>query len=515
MNAPHYSARRIRASMIAFAIGKGISAPLSFLLILVLAAVMSRAEYASYIATVAVLDIGVVLGTLGVDWVTQTTLAGIRVRGNAAQLRRAVLLLGVLPVAPYLLLAGALWTFAPQLSSALGAVAAPEVLRLYAVVLAIEGPTRLLRDSLMAALLLQRTAQVSQVLRVVVTFSIVAAMALAGTPIEAVDVARAEILAAAVALCAAVAAVAWFLWTERPRGALDGAIGAWVGWHSVRFAAHAYGSLLMMLQVGTDVMTALIARYLGVDATAAFGFAVRLVETARRYLPMDMFWGVLRPAAIGRFEDSGRDMRTLVRDVNRMVEANLLVVGAGLVVAIAAGDGVVRLLSKGNVEVPALLLLALVPLLATHTVRRAVELVAYVCNRSADFVRASMVSLLAPPAIAGALLATGRVHAAPLAVLAVDVLFIGVTMSAMSRAGHAVAFKRDRWVRLAAAVAGGGLAGAAAHAAVPGSVGTGIALAVGLCVYGALVAGLRVVDHEDRAWLAAVLKNRGHGRAGV
>jgi hypothetical protein len=50
---------------------------------------------------------------------------------------------------------------------------------------------------------------------------------------------------------------------------------------------------------------------------------------------------------------------------------------------------------------------------------------------------------------------------------------------------------------------------------VPGSVGTGIALAVGLCVYGALVAGLRVVDHEDRAWLAAVLKNRGHGRAGV
>jgi hypothetical protein len=499
--------------MIAFAIGKGVSAPLSFLLILILAAVMSRAEYASYIATVAVLEIGVVLGTLGIEWVTQTVLARIRVRGNAAQLRHAVLLLGVLPVVPYLLLAGALWQFAPSLAPALGGVATVEVLRLYSVVLAIEGPTRMLRDSLMAVLLLQRTAQASQVLRVVVTFSIVAGMALTHTPIEAVDVARAEILAASVSLFAAVAAVGWFLWTERPRRRMYDGIGAWVGWGSVRFASHAYGSLLMMLLVGTDLMTALVARYLGADATAGFGFVVRLIETARRYLPMDMFWGVLRPAAIGRYEDKGRDMRVLMRDVNRMVEANLLVVGAGLTVALAAGDGVVHLLSRGNAAVALLLLAALVPLLATHTVRRAVELVAYVCHRSADFVRASVASLLAPLAVVVALLTTGLVQAVPLAVLAVDVLFIGLAMAAMARAGCPVIFNRDRWLRLSGAVALGGLAGAAAQAAVPGGVGTGIALASSLCVYGFLVVRLRVVDHEDRAWLASILRQRGRGRA--
>jgi hypothetical protein len=513
MSGHHYSARRIRASMIAFAIGKGISAPLSFLLILVLAAVMSRTEYASYIATVAVLEISVVLGTLGIEWVTQTVLAGIRVRGNAAQLRHAVLLLGVLPVVPYVFLAGALWQFAPQLSAALGGVATTEVLRLYAVVLAIEGPTRMLRDSLMAVLLLQRTAQVSQVLRVVVTFSIVAGMALAGTPIEAVDVARAEIIAASVAMASAVAAVAWFLWTERPRHWMDDRIGAWVGWRSVKFASHAYGSLLMMLLVGADMMTALVARYLGAEATAAFGFVVRLVETARRYLPMDMFWGVLRPAAIGRYEGNGRDMRVLMRDVNRMVEANLLTVGAGLTLALSAGDGVVNVLSKGNVDVPPLLLLALMPLLATHTLRRAVELVAYTRGRSADFVRASMISLLAPPAIIAALLTTGLVHAAPLAVLVVDVLFISVTMAAMSRAGHAVTFNRERWARLAVAVALGSLAGAAVQALVPGLAGAGIALAVALCVYGVFVLRLRVVDHEDRAWLASMLKRRSRASA--
>lgn len=510
MTARHYSGHQIRASLVAFAIGKGISAPLSFLLVLMLAAVMSRSEYASYITTVAVLEIGVVLGTLGIEWVTQTVLASIRVRGNAAQLRHAVLLLGVLPVFPYLFLAGALWTFAPHLSSMLGGVASVEVLRLYTVVLVIEGPTRMLRDSLMAVLLQQRTAQVSQVLRVVVTFAIVGVMALTGSPIGSLDVARAEIIAASVSMAAAVTSVGWFLWTERPRSSMDDRIGGWVSWESVRFASHAYGSLLMMMLIGTDMMTALVARYLGAEATAAFGFVVRLLETARRYLPMDMFWGVLRPATLGRFEGNGRDMRVLMSDINRMVDANLLTVGAGLTLALSVGDGIVTLLSKGNVDAP-LLLFAMMPLLATHTLRRAVELVAYTCARSADFVRSSMACLLAPPLIIGGLLTMGIIHAVPICVLVVDVIFIGVAMAALARAGHEVIFNRKRWLRLSVAVALGGFAGAQIQANVSGSTGIGVALAVALCVYGALVVMLRVVDHEDRAWLVSVLKSRGRG----
>jgi hypothetical protein len=39
-------------------------------------------------------------------------------------------------------------------------------------------------------------------------------------------------------------------------------------------------------------------------------------------------------------------------------------VGAGLTLALSGGDSVVNVLSKGNVDVPPLLLLALTPLLA-------------------------------------------------------------------------------------------------------------------------------------------------------
>jgi len=504
-----YSSARIRSSLIAFAIGKGISAPLSFVLILVLASAMSRGEYANYVAAIALLEIGIVLGTLGVEWVIQTVVAAVLVRGNAAQLRRAVLTLGALPFVPYTLLAAALWRFAPEVSTALGGVATLEVIRLYALLLALEGPTRILRDALMATMLLQRTAQVSTVLRVGVTFGLAAVPALLGRPVAAADVARAEIAAACVALGAVLVSLAVHLVRQRPRDAMDASIGRWLGWRTLRFAGHAYGSLLMMFLLGTDLMTALVARYMGVDATAAFGFVVRLMETARRHLPMDLFWGVLRPAAIGRYEGNGRDVGLLMRDCHRMVDANLLVVAAGLAVAIAAGDGLVGLLSKGNVHSPALLLALTLPLLASHTVRRTVELVAYARNRSGVFARAALASLAAPPLTALLLARTGTVQAAPLAVLVVDLLFVSLALAGLRAAGEPIRFAPRRWARLAAAVAAGGVAGALVARGVPaGTHGVVAAAAAALAAFGLAVAALGVIGADDRSWLVSLVRTR-------
>ncbi len=511
-----FSNARIRASLIAFAIGKGITAPLSFVLIVMLAAVMASGEYAGYIASVAVLEIGVVLGTFGVEWVTQTAIANIRVHGNPRQLRRAALVLAVLPAVPYAALAALLWTFAPAVSGLLGGVAPVEVLRLYAGVLLLEGPTRMLRDSLLAVLLQQRTAQVSQVLRVLVTFSIVAATILSGGTVEAIDVARAEIVAAFVAFAAAAIALAAHLRSLPEAPDADASIAAWVGPSSVRFAAHAYASLLLMLLIGTDVMTALVARYLGAESTAAFGFVVRLVETARRYLPMDVFWGVIRPAAIGRYEESGRRLEALMRDCNRLVEINLLAVGVALAVAFAVGDPLVRLLSKGNVDFPPMLLVALLPLLALHTVRRTVELVAYTRGHSARFARAATAGLLAPPLSAALLVLTGTVHGAPLGVLVADVLFVVAALRAIAASGDAVRFNLGRWGRIALAAAVGGGFGRVAFFASSGIAGPpGIAVTVGaaaaIAAFGVLVVALRVVDSDDRTWLTSLLRARARG----
>lgn len=509
MSGGTFSAKRIRGSVVAFAIGKSISAPLTLLLVFVLVAVMPRAEYASYVAAVAVLEITFVLGTFGLEWVMQTTVAGVLVRGNAAQLVHAILLLGTLPVLPYLLIAGLLWQVAPVLSGLMGDVVPPEVLRLYAVLLAIEGPTRMLRDQMLAALMMQAASQVAQVARIVLLFGMVVVLIVTGAPVDAIALAQIEIAATALSL----AVTLWALFQRLRRGwpsrRMSWALDAWLGWRSARFAAHAYGSFVLMLPLGTELLTALVARYLGADATAAYGFVARLMETARRYLPMDMFYSVVRPAVIGRYESGGADgLRGLVQDADRLIVANLVVVGAAMAVALAAGDALVHLLSKGNVVSPPLLLAALLTLLVPHSIRRGVELVAYITGHSGVFAAAALVSLVAPPLVVALLVSTGQVQFAPLGVLAVDLAFSALALAGLHRRRVQVAFGYRRWRAIALAALGGGLAGALVQYAVPSGIGTWAAVAVSAMAYGLLAHLLPVVDADERAWIASAIRSR-------
>jgi hypothetical protein len=185
-----------------------------------------------------------------------------------------------------------------------------------------------------------------------------------------------------------------------------------------------------------------------VEATASFGFVVRLLETARRYLPMDLFWGVVRPAAIGRYESGGRDARRLMQDCNRMIDANLIAVAGVFTASVVAGDVLVQLLSGGKVHDAGWLLVCLVPLLAGHTVRRGTELMAYTLGHSARFARAAFACLLAVPLSVLLLTHTGVPHGAPIAVLITDGLFIAVAVHGLRALGDPVQFSLTRWQRL-------------------------------------------------------------------
>jgi hypothetical protein len=508
-NGGAFSTRRIRGSMFAFAIGKAVSAPLNLLLILVLVAVMPREEYAAYVGAVALLEISFVLGTFGLEWVMQTTLAAVLVRGNSAQLVHSMLLLGLLPVLPYLLLAGVLWQFAPQLAAMMGNVVPEEVIRLYAVLLAIDGPCRMLRDQMMGALMMQHMSQLAQVARIVTLFGIIGTFVLIDAPVDAVAVGKAEIAATALSLLVTLLALSRYLRRVWPRRRMSWALETWLGWRSVRFAAHAYGSYVMMLPLGTELLTALVARYLGADATAAYGFVARLMETARRYLPMDMFYSVLRPATIGRYESTpGGNFPQLVQDTNRMLAANLVIIGAGMAVAIAGGDRLVHLLSKGNVESPTLLLAALLTLLVSHTVRRGVELVAYIVGHSGVFVTAALISVLAPPVTVVLLTTTQMVQFAPLGVVFVDFAFSALALLGLRRYGRSVAFEYSRWRNIAIATLGGGVAGASVAWLVEGVPGMWLAIVVALAAFVALMVALRVIDADERAWIVSMVRMR-------
>jgi hypothetical protein len=120
--------------------------------------------------------------------------------------------------------------------------------------------------------------------------------------VSAAQVAMLEVGASTVSLLISLAVVAAAVLRIRCVAGEPRSVAEWFGLPAFRFAFNAYLSFLLLMLRGPEVMTALIARYLGAEVTATFGFVTRLVDTARRYLPMDLFYGVIRPATIGRFE---------------------------------------------------------------------------------------------------------------------------------------------------------------------------------------------------------------------
>lgn len=501
-----YSNSRIKSSIKAFALGKAVSAPLTFLLILVLAAVMPRTEYAAYVAATAALEIGVIAGMLGMDWFIQTALTRINVGGSRGQLKRAMLLMVLFSSLPYLILGALGWWFSDALSAALSGVVPPQVLKLYAVVLMIEGPTRMMRDQMLSALLKQRAVQVSQILRTAILLGGVGLMTLSGQPITATQVAIFELVAAIVAMTVAVCALVEILLGLQTQPGAREELGAWFNPSSYRLAASAYGSFMLMLMTGTEVTTALIARYLGADATAAFGFVARLMETSKKYLPMDMFYGVVRPATIGRYESAGRDFKLLMADVNRMLDANLVVLGLGLAIAIGAGDSLVRVMSNHNVEPPLWLFATLLLLLIGHSVRRGIELLCYTVGSSTTYLRGALSCLLIPPLLVTLLPLLGVPHVAALCVCVVDVIFVGIVVAGLRKSGMPVRFDLSRWLRLLICTVAAGALGWWVTEHWSGTVGMVASILVTVLAYPVLVFVTRTYRGEDLEWTRSLIR---------
>ena len=501
-----YSSGRIRSGVKAVVIGKAFSAPATFLLILYLAAVMPRTEYAAYIGATAVLEIAIFVGTFGIDWLISTTIASARVRGGAGQLRATVRLLGRMQLAVYLAVAALLWFAAPVVSSVMSGVVPAEVLRIYAVVLAIDGPGRMLRDQMLGALLLQRSSQISSIARVLFVCGAVLAVKLSGNTLTAAAVGYAEVAASAVSMLIAWFALRRYLAEEAAGGDDKFRISQLLGPGSFRLAAHAYFSILLMMCLGTEVVTTVVARYLGAEATAIFGFVARLMETGKKYLPMDFLYGVLRPATIGRFEHAGRDFDVLDRDVNFMLKANVVAAGAGMSIAVACGSELVRLLSKGSIDAPHFFLAAMISTVFSHTLRRVVELVAFLVGRSQLFMIGSSACTLVPLLLALVLARSPSLYWIPAVIIFADTLFCGFVLVGLRSHGYRL---RIDWVSAAKMLFGVLVGGVLGHllaqvVTLPGAVVAGALLS--LLLYVVLLRVTNAVDMADLARLGAMVR---------
>jgi hypothetical protein len=502
-----YSTSRVVSSLRRFALGKLVSAPLSLVLVVLLSAAMSTREYAAYVAAAAVLELGVAFGTLGIDWVAHTAVAGAQSRASPRALSALVRRMMGLAVLPYLVLAALLWASADALSAGLSHTAGAPLLRLYAVLLLMEGPHRMHRDHLLAVLMEQGAVQISQIVRVTTMLGALGVALVLAHPVQARDVALFEIVACCASMLCTLSAL-WGVVGNRVSGPIAGDAfeRGLLGRKELRLAASAYASFMLTLLLGNEMTATLVARYLGEQATASFGFMTRILETVRRLMPMDLFYGVIRPVTIGRFHASAQDSAVLIQDANLFLRANLLVLGAGLAMAMASGDRLIGMLSHGQVVAPAFVFAALLLTVATHSLRRTLELIALVSGHAKAFLRASLSALVAPPGIYLALAAGTGLYGVAATLVGADLLFCGVVIVQLRTQLAQPIIQTQAAIKLALACGA-----AVALSLVLAPTGRGVAgvagaslLALGL--YAAAVWRVRAVTKADVRLLQRVLR---------
>jgi len=160
-----YSGEAFKRSIIRYAFGRIFNALLGFAVFVWIAKELPAAEYAIYVAAFALLEVGLVVAGLGMEWVTGVFVSQVRLNASGRQLREFIWECAAIQAATLLLVAGVQYLLAPLLSEWFRLSGADGAIRMYALVMFVEGVSRVFRDQLLSCLLLQGAAQLSQLAR--------------------------------------------------------------------------------------------------------------------------------------------------------------------------------------------------------------------------------------------------------------------------------------------------------------------------------------------------------------
>jgi O-antigen/teichoic acid export membrane protein len=299
-----YSGRRTVRNAWQFLVGKGFSALCTVSLLGFIVRFLPLTEYAIYISAVAALEAGIVLSSLGIDWVIIRYVPQYVVSGPYIELRRFLVIVVFVRLVSMLAFAGAAATamlyFAPG-----EFVGRSDALVLLAALFVSEGLLRLLRDNALESLANQFFTQLCIALRQGAFLALLAGSAAIGIPASVETVLTGELAASLLALMFAV----YFVYqTIRPIQKRP-ANANWKppGFLEIRRTAwHNYAGNLLSYPYSLQALVLLVVTIEGPTRAALFGFVVRIVEILRGYLPALLLMNVLRPRLFGVYERTGQ-----------------------------------------------------------------------------------------------------------------------------------------------------------------------------------------------------------------
>lgn len=389
-----YSTANLKKSSVYFLVGKLASGILTFVILIVLARLLDNQAYGAYATLLALLELGLALGDLGISWASNRYIPEYRLHASARQLGALIAsiitfrLLALTGVAAIVFLFKGLLARYLHLDNFLPAI------QLYIIILAVEGLGRAIRDEIFSALLQQKIAQSLLILRNLILLFLV--FNGADGSLDLNDFAWMELYASIIATTFSLLGIIFYLLQLKQERQVDWQPPTFKQF--VRTARAMYASFLLTMARGQQVFMLIVNALLGLEAAAVFGFASNLNNLLRRYLPAELLMGLIQPKLVADYS-LHKDMNRLSRHALFAWKLSLIVLVPALSFFIVCGESFSELMSGGNIKGAGSIMAGLALSLVLFSQRRILETIANILEHPEACVMASMTSLVSLPLV--------------------------------------------------------------------------------------------------------------------
>jgi len=331
----HYSVAAIRRSFAHFVLGKGVSAVATLLVLFLIVRQFSVPEFAAYTSLHALVLIIGLVSSFGVPQMLHRYLPELRTHHNNRAMYQ--LLIGSIAIRAllYALLSLLPLAFVALLSESLKLTDWQHIVPLYLVVGFFRVNSGFIAQAL-ENLLWQRDAQYSLaaggLLKLAGTFYLLVVDQLTLANFVYVEIVSEGF---SMLMLAIFILHRWSNDGERDEGDSNALIVD--SRRYARFAFWCYLQNLTSVFYGSAPNRLFVAYFMSADFIAVFGVVDRLIDFARRYEPLHMFVGLVRPVLMSRYSQH-QNFDQLVRLANLVLLANFVLLFAPLAVLLVSGD---------------------------------------------------------------------------------------------------------------------------------------------------------------------------------
>lgn len=339
-----YTAFELKYSALHFLAGKAVSAFLTFATLLLLVRILTTKEYGMYVLLVAGMEMALAIFSFGLPWLLARYLPEFRLNADRAQITRFIWQI-VLLLALFLIVGSLFASFAIPYFLPLELAQYAEITKIFLIVLIIEGLSRRIRENILAPLMQQKLAQISLVGRNISFLLIIGFFAFQNN-IDLHHVVYAEIVSSIISLALVVCGLVWHIKSYREKADPNNwNIPEWPRMWSL--ACNMYVNNLITLLYSPQIFIFLSQRYLGIEATALFGFLCKLYAQIANYLPATLLFNLIQPKLVAGYISSG-NIKELTHNANLAGKLSLFVLMPAIVFIWLSGDEFLSLLSDGK-----------------------------------------------------------------------------------------------------------------------------------------------------------------------